>query len=171
MEASYIHKRSFIAKLYAKEDLKYAQERPIAISRGTWLMDMDGWLIQAGNGVQLGPSRFHFKCRGVTSSRVHYDISCADEGPHAGAKVGVSQNGYLGVYQKSSVTDLWKAEELTPWVEGEDLHFVMRDHRGYRVGVTGVGVPSSIDSGQYVPFLSMNGDQILHFRAEIEQVL
>lgn len=123
-----IRTRSFIAKLSCTTD---DYEGPVGFS-DSHLHAQAGWLILGPDGESL-PLRFEYIEH--TDSRIHYNIYSATPNVFNSATLGVSLNGYLGLYTLAQVRDFWKAEPLGEWVEGADIDFILRDHLGQRVGI------------------------------------
>jgi hypothetical protein len=92
----------------------------------------DGWLIQAERDQPKAAFRFDFIEESGT--RLLYTLSAAEGTPYAGARVGVSRNGYLGFYSRAAVTEPWKIELGDDPLVPDTFNFLLRDSRGYRVG-------------------------------------
>lgn len=135
----------------------------------------DGWLIQDDRAPEGTPLQFDFIK--VADTRHYYTISAAPGSSYAGAKLGISRNGYLGFYKVADVSDCWKIE-----LEGNQAHpdvfeFLLRDHRGYRVGSlpeTQGGFWTSFkpaDKSRTVRFLNVEAGDIVHFQGHIVREL
>ena len=166
--------RSFIATLHSTTNGE--QVYPVGYLRNR-AMDGSGWLVQrASQHPALERTAvFRFDFIEEVGDRLHYSISAGPDTEYAGAKVGASRNGYLGFYSVAQVRDFWKIE-LTHEYDDGTFDFVLRDHRGYRVGCltepnggfwTGVGVAAH--ASKAVRFLNVEEGDILHFRAHIHQ--
>lgn len=131
----------------------------------------DGWLIQSTQEQHDAVFRFDFI--ETVGDRIHYTISAAPGTAYEGAKVGISRNGYLGFYRIAEVADFWKIELEGSQADPEAFEFVLRDHRGYRVG--SVSEPQGgfwtsfhpAQSARRVRFLNVEAGDIVHFRGEI----
>ena len=159
--------KSFVATLLCASRKKTA---PVDFLRGGGMAG-SGWLVQ---GNQSGhPLALRFDYISHTEDRHHYHISATSTAQHyAGAKLGVSANGYLGFYQVAEVVDYWKLE-----LEGENLdpnhiEFTLRDHRGHRVGATAEAMGDFWTSFTPKPlaevdFLNVDVGQEVFFRAKL----
>lgn len=92
----------------------------------------DGWLIHRADVD--APLVLHFDYISHSQDRVHYNISAGPQTPgYSGARLGVSANGFVGLYQVAAVSDFWKVQ----LVSAEDMpgmfDFILRDHRGHVV--------------------------------------
>ncbi|MNJ54912.1 hypothetical protein D3C77_503740 [compost metagenome] len=119
---------SFRGRIYM---LKAGREIPLRLSHSTdkfsWgITPSDDWL-QAGGGAE--PPLFNFDFHSQTEDRLHFHIS--GTGRNAAKKLGISRNGYLGLYERAEVTDFWKLEPLA-WTE-KGLVCRWRDHQGHQV--------------------------------------
>lgn len=119
---------SFRGRIYM---LKEGRAIPLRLSRSgdkfSWgVTPEDDWL-QAG-GCQASPV-FHFTFHSKTEDRLHVFI--AGTGPKSAKKLGVSRNGYLGLYEYAEVKDYWKIEPLA-WAD-DGLVCRLRDHQGHQV--------------------------------------
>ncbi|MCO7517333.1 hypothetical protein NJF44_11090 [Pseudomonas guariconensis] len=119
---------AFRGKIYMLVDNRRV---PLRLSRSTdkfsWgFAPQDDWL-QAGG--QADSPVFHFTFLSQTENRHHFSIR--GTGRHADKKLGISLNGYLGLYKHAEVTDFWKLETLN-WTE-QGLHCRWRDHQGQQV--------------------------------------
>ncbi|MNJ64323.1 hypothetical protein D3C77_602670 [compost metagenome] len=86
----------------------------------------DDWL-RVGSDSPSPVFRFDFHSR--TANRLHFNIHRETE------KLGISRNGYLGLYAFAEVSDFWKIEPLID--NGDTLTCYLRDHQGHVVKVTG----------------------------------
>ncbi|TDF85826.1 hypothetical protein [Pseudomonas sp. H9] len=117
------------------------------------------WLL-ASSYLVPGPT-FKFAYHSQTENRLHFNIS--DTGQNANKKLGVSRNGYLGLYEVSEVSDYWKLEPLR-WTD-RGLVCQWRDHRGHEVkqlGGTGLRF-----FGEPVFYLNVDGGEVHHFLIEM----
>lgn len=119
---------SFQGKIYL---LKAGREIPLHLSHSTdkftWGVTPENDWLQAGGSAE--PSAFNFVFHSQTEDRLHFNIS--GTGRNAGKKLGISRNGYLGLYERAEVTDYWKLEPLE-WTEN-GLICRWRDHQGHQV--------------------------------------
>lgn len=159
--------RSFIATLLSTTGGKVY---PVGFVHDNSLAG-NGWLIQQGSSRDGVALRFDFI--EAVGSRLHYHISAAPGTAYEGAKVGVSRNGYLGFYSVASVTDYWKIEPGPEDTEPGSWQFMLRDSRGYRVGVllepVG-GAWTSLNPGERaraVRYLNVESGDTLYFQANI----
>ncbi|WP_407311263.1 hypothetical protein [Pseudomonas sp. nanlin1] len=125
-----IRGKSFIASLECEIFEDY---RPVVYDNndrtagGGWLV----WDFPAGHTLEL---RFDYLEH--TCDRIHYRVSGAPSaGYYAGAKIGASLNGFLGLYNIASVTDFWKVEVLSSDEQANSFDFYWRDSQGKRVCV------------------------------------
>lgn len=87
----------------------------------------DGWLRL--NPAQTAMTlRFHYHSQ--TLNRLNFMLSLDSD---RNRKLGISRNGYLGLYTYSNIDDFWKVEPLA-WSENT-LHCRIRDHQGQQVKV------------------------------------
>lgn len=119
---------AFQGKIYM---LKAGREIPLRLSHSTdkftWgITPEDNWL-QAGGDEP--PPVFNFVFHSRTEDRLHFNIS--GTGRNTTKKLGISLNGYLGLYEIAEVTDYWKLEPLA-WTE-KGLICRWRDHQGNQV--------------------------------------
>lgn len=123
--------KSFVATLLCASE---KQTAPVDFLRGAGLAG-GGWLVQ---GDQSGvPLKLRFDYISHSEDRFHYHISAHSSTEHyAGAKLGISAGGYLGLYQIAQVVDYWKVELVGENASAGHIEFTLRDHRGYRVGAT-----------------------------------
>lgn len=125
--------------------LKNGREIPLRLSRAqdkfTWgVIPQDDWLQAGGNEA---PPLLTFVFHSQTADRLHFNISKPGRnGPKA---LGISRNGYLGLYEHAEVTDHWKLEPLE-WAE-EGLICRWRDHQGHQVKA--IADNPHFDQGQY----------------------
>lgn len=123
--------KSFIATLLCASE---KQTAPVDFLRGAGIAG-SGWLVQGDQSGLPLPLRFDYIRH--TDDRFHYHISAAAGADHyAGARLGVSVGGYLGLYQVAKVSDDWKLELEDDNLDPDHIVFTLRDHRGHRVGVT-----------------------------------
>jgi len=162
--------RSFIAALHCATPRKtavvdYVRSAEIA---------GDGWLVQGRESQHELLLRFDYLFH--SENRAHFNISGArTAGKFAQAKLGVSLNGFLGLYHTASVTDEWKLEI----VSGSDVtgrfEFYLRDHRGYRVGSVELPRPEPFfqpNPGHFsntLNYLSVEEGVVARFTATITQ--
>lgn len=111
--------------------LNAGREIPLRLSHSTdkftWgIAPEDDWL-QAGGSAESPLFTFDFHSQ--TEDRLHFNIS--GTGRSAAKKLGISRNGYLGLYEQAKVTDYWKLEPLA-WTEN-GLVCRWRDHQGHQV--------------------------------------
>jgi len=167
---STIQGKSFVAHLYS---ISEAAEGPIGLSSELALTN-SGWLTRQNPGATPVPLKFDYIEH--TEDRVHYSVSVADEAPeYAGTVLGISRNGYLGVYGVASVIDFWKVEVVRSWTEGEYLYFNWRDHQGHRVSLhreyenSGSGRGPAIPTSRFTDYLSVapTSAYVLRFKAKI----
>lgn len=84
------------------------------------------WVIA---GHQQPASVFRFLFHSKTSNRLHFMIT--GSGADHDKTMGISRNGYLGLYQYASVSDPFKLEPLH-WSD-DSLICRWRDHQGHSV--------------------------------------
>lgn len=118
--------RSFVAKL----DCFAAQRRSsIALSQEA-LAGQSGWLEIRNDPARAVELRFRYLRQ--TQDRYEYEITgTKNAGYYANAALGISINGYLGMYHQAHVDNVWKFD-FTPF-DGKD--FWLRDNNGQRVAV------------------------------------
>jgi hypothetical protein len=160
--------KSFIATLYCATEREVA---PIDHIRSSDIAG-EGWLVQGEES--RNPLLLRFDFIEHVDDRIHYMISAAPGTRHyAGAKLGISRNGYLGFYSVADVSDYWKIELAGNNEESDHIEFIWRDHRGYRVGVTkenrgsfffGFGPTSPFEK---VNFLNVDKGSTAFFAADI----
>lgn len=119
---------SFRGRIYLLQD---GQAIPLRFSRSSDRFDWgitpgDDWL-QAGGDQDSPVLQFTYHSR--SEGRLNFMI--CGTGSQAGKRLGISRNGYLGLYQHAEVVDYWKIEPLE--VSGEDLICRWRDHLGHQV--------------------------------------
>ncbi|MDR2318942.1 MAG: hypothetical protein LBF06_21400 [Pseudomonas sp.] len=110
------------------------QDRPqqaVYLSRfteadGKVIAGQSDWLI---TGKQQPACVFRFLFQSSTEDRLHFMIT--GSGADHDKKLGISRNGYLGLYKHASVTDYIKLEPLR-WAENALLCRI-RDHQGHAV--------------------------------------
>ena len=158
--------KSFIATLLSTTGegfypVGYLQDSPLA---------GDGWLIQSD---QEEGTLFRFDYVKTAGNRLYYNISAAPGTRYDGAKVGISRNGYVGFYKVAEMSDLWKIELEGNQADPDTFEFVLRDHRGYRVGALSEpqgGFWTSFhpaQSARRVRFLNVEAGDIVHFQGQI----
>jgi hypothetical protein len=87
----------------------------------------NGWLKADGNGTAM---TLHFRYHSSTPDRLHFMLALDTNRER---KLGISRNGYLGLYEHASVSDFWKLEPLA-W-QANELRCRLRDHQGHLVKV------------------------------------
>lgn len=111
--------------------LKDGREIPLRLSR--YSDKFHGGVVPEDDWLQVGgdqrPPALAFTCIAQTAERLHFNIG--GTGKDAQKKLGISRNGYLGLYYNAEVTDFWKLEPLK-WTE-KGLVCRWRDHRGHTV--------------------------------------
>lgn len=91
-----------------------------------------GWLVHRAQAHSPLALCFDYVSEG--QGRLHYNISAGPETPgYAGAKLGVSANGFVGLYQVAGVSDFWKVQVIAAGAEPGSFDFILRDHRGHVV--------------------------------------
>lgn len=163
--------RSFIATLTSNTGdgvfpIGYLRDDSIAGS---------GWLIQRiGKDAIQRPMAFRFDFIEEAGNRLYYHISAAPGTEYAGAKLGISRNGYLGFYSIAEVTDYWKIELANNYEHPDYFDFVLRDSKGHRVASvnepkggfwTGIGKGGS--PSKRIRFLNVYEGDILYLQARI----
>lgn len=135
-----------------------------------------GWLLRGYEGQPSVPLRFDYISEG--DERIHYSVSGAPgAGDYVGAKLGVSINGYLGLYHVSSVSDFWKIEVLGDGSLQDGFRFLLRDHHGQRVAIHSKKEPFGNLANPHpsnmkrFDYLSIWDGEIVEFEARIERVL
>ncbi|MFF7065374.1 hypothetical protein [Pseudomonas sp. NPDC008258] len=93
---------------------------------GERIAGQSDWLI---TGKQQPPCVFRFLFQSSTEERLHFMIT--GSGEDHDKKLGISRNGYLGLYKHASVTDYIKLQPLF-WTENALLCRI-RDHQGHAV--------------------------------------
>jgi hypothetical protein len=128
-----------------------------------------GWLLRGRGDIGAVTLRFDYVSH--NEDRHHYHISATDTGHYEGARLGVSQNGYVGLYHVASVSNIWKVELTGTGSVEEGFHFFLRDHWGQRVAVYpqkeqfgNLANPSSINS-RIFEYLNVENGEILEFKA------
>lgn len=131
----------------------------------------DGWLTQGAQAEEVFKLRFDFIEH--IGERLHYRITAdADAGMHAHARLGVSRNGYLGLYKEAEVTDPWKIEMLEHEAKADYFECYLRDARGYRAGVINErrgNFITGIDSrwNEFIDFLNVRLGRVARFQVTI----
>lgn len=135
-----------------------------------------GWLLRGAADMAAVPLRFDYVSH--TDDRIHYQISAAPAAhDYAGAKLGVSINGYLGFYHVASVEDDWKVELIGDGSIAQGFHFYLRDSHGQRVAVYSreelLGNQSAPNPAnlRYFDYLNVWYGQIVQLEAQVLQVL
>jgi len=125
-------------------------EGSIALTRAE-IPGRSGWLVHGGTQHSLS---LVFNYREKTQDRILYDIVGGPTmGDYAGAKLGLSVGGFLGLYHKAQVTEPWKIEVLLFSNSSGKLHFWLRDSEGYRVSLyprdPNIYAPAGIAASRY----------------------
>jgi hypothetical protein len=161
--------RSFTAQLRSVSE---GVSGAVSLSPDTGI-GRSGWLMVCAN-TELGGT-FKFEYLGKTEGRFHYAIKGADSlGDRARAALGVSTNGYLGLYHIASVDNSWKIEPRPQRGTNRPLRFWLRTAAGYRIAAkafaqpTGLRYSSLYANGEYAYFLNANKGVIVEF--ELYQV-
>lgn len=133
-----------------------------------------GWLLLGRKGERAVSLRFDYVSH--SEDRHHYHISAVDAGDYEGARLGVSRNGYVGLYQVASVSDVWKVQLTGRGSVEEGFHFFLRDHLGQRVAVYPLeeSLPSTSSINlkyQTFDYLNVESGDILEFKASNVQLL
>ncbi|WP_407311261.1 hypothetical protein [Pseudomonas sp. nanlin1] len=161
-----IRGKSFIASLECKIADKY---RSVDYDRN-FRAGGEGWLVYDFPSGQTLELRFDYLEH--TSDRIHYMVSGAPSaGDYAGAKVGVSISGFLGLYNIAKVSDFWKVEVLSSNEQAKSFDFYWRDPEGKRVCAYYHRRTSSLSTPypQFLHFLSTFQGPIGRFRATIKE--
>jgi hypothetical protein len=135
-----------------------------------------GWLLRGGSDMPAVPLQFDYLKH--EDDRLYYDISAAPaRHEYAGAKLGVSINGYLGFYQLAKVTDAWKVELIGDGSIKEGFRFYLRDSDGQRVAVSSeeeqlgnLANPQPSNLRRY-DYLNVSVGQIIELEAQVLEVL
>jgi hypothetical protein len=102
-----------------------------------------GWLLLSSNPESA--SRLRFAYQGEAEGRFLYAITGTDESAaYAGAALGISTSGFLGLYNIASVTNRWKIEVTAQAHAGRPARFWLRSAAGERVAL----INSERKSGQ-----------------------
>ena len=132
-----------------------------------------GWLLVAAN-AERGDT-FTFEYLRASDGRFHYAIKGADNlGEHAGAALGISTNGYLGLYQVAGVNNSWKIEVRPPRGVSRPMRFWLRSAAGYRIAAkplartTGTRYGGHYSAGAHVAYLNANTGVLVEF--ELHQI-
>jgi hypothetical protein len=132
-----------------------------------------GWLMRGNySGV---PLQFRFDYIEHTDDRVHYIIRAVESNTdYPNGRLDANHDGYLGFYQQDEVWDFWKVQAWENEGVADSSNFVLRDHRGYRVGVkrersAGGQYHPTTKAPDYVDFLSTEHRDIGLFRAKISK--
>lgn len=163
--------KSFIATLLCASEKTTA---PVDFLRGSGIAG-SGWLVQGDQSGQALQLRFDYVSH--TDDRFHYHISAAPSAQHyAGAKLGVSRNGYLGFYQVAQVVDYWKLELEDENLDASHIVFTLRDHRGHKVGATTESMADFWTSFRPKPlteveFLNVDSGREVFFQAKVLRYL
>ncbi|WP_060509466.1 hypothetical protein [Pseudomonas sp. NBRC 111124] len=119
---------------------------PVSLSRGTGTVRTDDGWLRANNSEE--PAIFFFEYHSQTPNRLNFMISLASD---RGRKLGLSRNGFLGLYHYAEVNDFWKLEPLN-W-ESDSLHCLIRDHQGHRVTLETSTAHLTINGESAIEFL------------------
>ncbi|UVJ46050.1 hypothetical protein NVV94_11165 [Pseudomonas sp. LS1212] len=126
--------KSFIATLHSTTP---GIEGKIGISVPLTEFDfaVSGWLQVTTRGERSVPVSLRFDYLAQAEDRILYNIFCESKaGGYQGAKLGVSRNGYLGLYQRAEVESYWKVEPIgEDWERSNERHFILRTATGRRV--------------------------------------
>lgn len=165
-----INGKSFLATLVCITD---EGAGPVDFTRSETIA-AGGWLTQGAQSNEGCLLRFDFVER--VEERLHYRISAGPSTPgFAGAKLGVSRNGYLGFYEVAQVSDLWKIELLEHDEEPDYFECHLRDMRGYRVAASKerMGRPIGLEPNwrDIVRYLNVDEGKIATFEVSIIQYL
>ncbi|MDD2057239.1 hypothetical protein N5D52_25885 [Pseudomonas sp. GD03860] len=122
--------------------LRNGREIPLRLSRSSdkfsWgIAPQDDWL-QAGGAEP--PPVFDFVFHSQGENRLHFNI--CGTGLNGAKKLGISRNGYLGLYAHAEVNHYWKLEPLEWTANGLVCHW--RDHQGHQV-------KAMLDTPHYTP--------------------
>lgn len=166
-----INGRSFSAKLLSTTG---GGIYPVSYLKNQNVAD-NGWLIQDTDNQRYTPLRFDFI--EARDDRLHYNISAAEGSGYAGAKLGVSRNGYLGFYSVANVSDFWKIELEGDPHQPDIVNFLLRDAQGHRVASVSERIDSfwfsmhPVDRFKVHSFLNVERGDIVHFQAQILRYL
>lgn len=130
--------------------------RPVGYSTGPSALAQDGWLIQ--NKQEQGDALFRFDFIEM-GGWLHCNISGAPGTTYEGAKVGASDEGYLGFYRIAKVDDMWRVDLKGNLAEPNAFEFVLRDYTGNQVG--------AVYLGGHVRYLIAAAGDTVRFRAVI----
>lgn len=102
--------QSFIGSIYLLEDGKRYPVHPFKthhdLSFGVDIHVDDGWLKVGGSA---GPSLFLFRFHSRGENRLHFKVALAS---NSRRKLGISDNGYLGLYDQTDELDYWKLQPV-----------------------------------------------------------
>jgi len=119
--------KSFAAKLSCRLD----GARHYVVLSGAPTISQRGWLQPAWD-PRTPLVEFRFTYLSKTEDRYHYAITGGEgEGEFANAALGVSHNGYVGLYAYTSVDNVWKFDFTEADAAGNG--FWLRDKDGQRV--------------------------------------
>lgn len=135
-----------------------------------------GWLLRGGENMPAVPLRFDYLHH--ADDRIYYDI-CAAPARHeyAGAKLGVSTNGYLGLYHHARVNDPWKIQLIGEGSLEQGFRFYLRDSYGQRVAVSSeeeqLGNQANPHPGNLkrYDYLNVSYGQVIELQAQVLEVL
>ncbi|WP_277962139.1 hypothetical protein [Pseudomonas sp. RIT-To-2] len=106
----------------------------VTLSRSNGLTK-GGWLLVADGSVPSTPFKFEYQKE--ADGRFHYSVNSGDvDSGYEGAALGISTNGYLGVYQVASVENLWKLEVIAGQDENRPTRFWLFGAAGEQVKVS-----------------------------------
>ena len=141
--------QSFIGGIYLLEDGKRYPVHPFKthhdLSFGVDIHVDDGWLKVGGSA---GPSLFLFRFHSRGENRLHFKVALAS---NSRRKLGISDNGYLGLYDQTDELDYWKLQPVE-WSKDE-LRCLIRDHQGHQVKIESVSglTTAHLTIGEGVP--------------------
>lgn len=92
-----------------------------------------GWVVRGDGSIRTMTLRFDYISH--DAARHHYHISAVETGTYEGARLGVSQNGYVGLYRVAKVSDPWKIQLIWPCSVEHGFRFLLRDHQGHGLKV------------------------------------
>lgn len=126
------HDDSFLGRIYTRE--APSRDRAVYLSRftdrvGKAVIGQSDWVIA---GLEQQAYTFRFTLHSQSADRLHFMIT--GSGADQDKKLGISRNGYLGLYYYADVTDFLKLEAL----EWQDRGVLgrLRDHLGHQVKAT-----------------------------------
>lgn len=120
----YLMGKSFVAKL----SCVFSGDRQVVGLSQAPTVAQRGWLVPMYD--HEGAVTLKFEYVRQTHERYHYAITGA-EGEFANAALGVSTNGYVGLYHHAAVDNTWKFD----FTEADDAGqgFWLRDNTGQRI--------------------------------------